>query len=443
MLKYILSGLIFFVAISGDLTLRSGPMLGYSEMREVSIWLQTFDHAKVQIEFWKTENKKNIFKSKIISTNSDESFTAKFILSNLSPGTEYEYRILVNNKKIEKKYPLKFKTQQLWQFRTEPPEINIAFGSCYYVNETEFDRPGTPYGTPSNIFQKIVNEKPDAMLWIGDNVYYRDADWYSNEGMKYRYSHTREQKEIEELISSTNNYAIWDDHDFGRNDDDRSYSMKDDALEIFKLFWPNKKFGVKEADGVFHRFQIADIEFFMLDDRFHRSPNSAPNDSSKTMFGKIQLAWLKDCLLNSAQPFKIIVGGNQMLNKMSSHETFAKYSFEQNDLISFIKKNKIRGVLFLSGDRHHTELICEQDSSFYPLYDYTNSSLTAGLGNPVNEYGNPDRIEGTLVFNKHNFGLLKFSGKRKERKLEMVCIDKEGTKRWSFEISEKDLIPKK
>ena len=32
--------------------LQSGPMLGYSTMREVAIWVQTTDEAQVYFEYW-------------------------------------------------------------------------------------------------------------------------------------------------------------------------------------------------------------------------------------------------------------------------------------------------------------------------------------------------------------------------------------------------------
>jgi len=32
--------------------LKSGPMLGYSEMREVIVWLQTTEKGKIQLNYW-------------------------------------------------------------------------------------------------------------------------------------------------------------------------------------------------------------------------------------------------------------------------------------------------------------------------------------------------------------------------------------------------------
>lgn len=44
---------------------------------------------------------------------------------------------------------------------------------------------------------------------------------------------------------------------------------------------------------------------------------------------------------------------------------------EWNSLMDFIVANKISGVVFLTGDRHFTEVIAYQPAGGYPLYDIT------------------------------------------------------------------------
>ena len=60
------------------------------------------------------------------------------------------------------------------------------------------------------------------MLWLGDNIYTREVDFYSLSGYQKRYTHTRNIKEMQPLLSNTHHYAIWDDHDYGPNNTDRS-----------------------------------------------------------------------------------------------------------------------------------------------------------------------------------------------------------------------------
>src|SRR3989304_10482485 len=116
------------------------------------------------------------------------------------------------------------------------------------------------------------------------------------------------------------------------------------------------------------------------------------------MFGKDQLQWLKDGLVSSIATFRIVANGNQMLNPAIGGETFSNYASEYQELLRFIKEQRIPGVVFLAGDRHLSELIALKDSAFYTLYDYTSSSLTAGLSTFKEE--NPNIVPGTLVIDR-------------------------------------------
>ncbi len=422
-------------------------MVGYGQMTEVLLWVQTAKPASVQYQYWDVAEPTIKRKSIAQRTSEENACVAKTLITGLVPGKKFEYELLIDGKTVTRSYPLRFQTQPLWQWRTDPPEFTVAFGSCAYINDPPWDRPNNTYGGDYGIFAVIARQHPDLMLWIGDNTYLREIDWDTKSGIIHRYAHTRQTPELQSLLGAAHNYATWDDHDYGPNNADRSYHLRSEALETFKLFWANQSYGTDETKGVFSRFTWCDVEFFLLDDRYHRSPNDAPDDALKTMFGKAQLQWLKDALSNSSAPFKIVVNGNQMLNPNGEwYEALPQFSHEYGDLLSYIKTNKISGVIFLSGDRHHTELIQHNDTTFYPLYDFTSSPLTSGLhplrqkdGNPTQEFSNSLRVPGTLVNDRRNFGMLRFRGTRDERKVILETYDVTGALRWSKEVNANDL----
>lgn len=220
-------------------TLASGPMVGYSEFREVMVWTQTTAPAKVQLKYWETGKKEIPLFSEIVTTDKASAFTAHLLADQVQPGKTYNYEILLNGKAVPRDYPLAFQSQTLWQHRTDPPAVKFAVGSCAYMNDPLYDRPGNPYGGDEQIFTSIHKARPEFMVWLGDNVYYREVDWNTTTGMRYRYTHDRALPELQPLLGSTHHYAIWDDHDYGPNDSDRGYHKKKEALEIFKLFWAN------------------------------------------------------------------------------------------------------------------------------------------------------------------------------------------------------------
>ncbi len=422
--------------------LKSGPMVGYGQMTEVMLWVQTTRPAAVQFRYWDAAAPAAKKLSTSVRTTADQAFIAHVLIDGLPPGKKFGYELLIDGKPVKRPYPLRFQTLPLWQWRTDPPDFAAAFGSCLYINEPEWDRPGKPYGSDYEVLATLASKNPDIMLWLGDNTYYREIDWHTAAGLRHRWTHTRSLPELQPILGATHNYSIWDDHDYGPNDADRSYHLKAEALENHKLFWANQQYGTAETPGAFYRFEWADVEFFMLDDRYHRSPNDSPNDDQKTMFGKAQLQWLKDCLASSLATFKIIANGNQVLNPATGGETFYDYRAEYDDLLQFIKTQKISGVVFLSGDRHLTELVALNDPGFYTLYDYTNSSLTAGLSS-FKDTANVHLVPGTLVNDAHNFGILRFSGPRKDRVLSMECWDYTGKLRWTHAVKATELTVKK
>ena len=433
----VLVSLLCANAFSQNEILRSGPMLGYSEMTETVVWLQTRIPAKAQIKYWKQGDTKSVKLSKFIQTNEENDHIARFTISNLEFGIRYEYEVYLNAQKLTFDYSLQFQTQPHWRWRTDPPDFKIALGSCVYINDSLFDRPGKPYGSGFEIFSTITRQKPDLMLWMGDNIYYREPDWLTESAMRYRNAQNRELPELQQLYASTHNYAIWDDHDFGPNDSDRSFRGKDWSFKIFKDYWANNSYGHNDTKGVFGRFEWGDIEFFMLDDRFHRSPNNTPISPEKVMFGEQQMSWLRDSLTSSKATFKIIVGGNQLINPLSPYESWAAFPVEQKKFFDFIRDFKIDGVVFLSGDRHYAELLKRDDLTAYPLYEFTSSSLTAGSSNPAKEETDSIyRVPNTLVTDVKNFGIIEVSGKPKDRKLTLKTIDLAGKELWKHEISE-------
>lgn len=348
-------------------------------------------------------------------------------LHSLKPNTQYWIKI--NDQFELQDDSITFRTQPLWQYRTDPPNLNIAFGSCAYINDPDYDRPGKSYGGSEIIFNSIANKKPDAMIWLGDNVYFREGDWDSEEGMIMRYVHSRKHPRLDSLLRSVPNYAIWDDHDFGPNDSNGSFALKDKSLATFQHFWPNPTKAIDGLNGNTSMVTIGDVDFFFLDNRYNRTAqnlNTTPNlsvDHGAGILGQDQIHWLINALMTSKASFKIICIGGQFLNSEMVYENYANYGREKSYIMDLLQANKINNVVFLSGDRHCGE-ISKWSNGDYTLYDLTSSPLTSGAADMSKEK-NQFRMEGTIVSERH-FAMLKISGSRKERKLSVAYYNNHG-----------------
>ena len=418
-------------------TLQSGPMVGYCEMTEAMIWLQTTSLSVVKIEYFAIDNPTEIFTSDNYSTTKDAGYTYHIILDQLKPSKKYKYTVFIDNKKVVLPYETTFSSKKLWQWRENAPDFSVAFGSCNYVNEPEVDRLGKGYGSEHEIFGAIANKNPDIMIWGGDNMYLRESDWDSKTGIYHRSTHSKSIKEIQPLLAKTQNFAIWDDHDFGSNDSDRSFYNKYITQKAFKDFWANKMYGsdASQNEGTYSTFSWGDAQFFMLDDRFFRSPNDRIT-GDHTMLGTVQFDWLIDALSSSNASFKIIVIGGQVLNSIGDSENYGHYPEEKARLLKEILDNKIKGVLFLTGDRHYAELAKLDRENTYPLYDWTVSPFTSGVAKE--RESNPLKVDGSSFY-VHNFGIVSFSGEKKDRQMKLSLFDKEGKELWNKVILKKDL----
>ncbi len=418
--------------------LSTGPMVGYTTTREAQIWIQTRSEAEVYVEYFTETASTKKWKSGIQKTKQENYFISKILLDTILPGLTYQYAVYINNTKLEFPYKLQFKTPPVWRYQSDPPNFSIATGSGAYINDEPYDRSGKPYGGEYEIFESIASKKPDVMLWLGDNTYLRAEEWNSKTAIAYRYTHTRKTPEMQELLATTSNYAIWDDHDAGPNDCDGSFWNIDNALQIFELFWANPSCGLKNTKGAISYFNYGDADFFLLDNRTHRDADLYQKQE-KTILGNQQLEWLKQALASSEAKFKVIVMGGQFLNSAARFETYANYGFEKerNEIIEFIKQHNIKGIFFLSGDRHFSELSLLKTENNLSMYDLTVSPLTSGPSFSAKEEKNENRVDGTLI-TQRNFAILTFSGKTKDRNIRISIYDVNGKILWEKQIHEND-----
>ena len=107
--------------------------------------------------------------------------------------------------------------------------------------------------------------------------------------------------------------ATWDDHDFGMNDAGADFSQRSASQEEFLRFW-----GIPTSSPRWNRPGVYDskligpkgqqVQVILLDTRYFRSPLRkgaqrriagpyVPDvDTTKTMLGEVQWAWLEEQL---------------------------------------------------------------------------------------------------------------------------------------------------
>jgi alkaline phosphatase D len=431
-------------SLAAELT--AGPMVGATAMRQVKIWLQANGPGKAQIEYWEVAPANTATMamnvspkramSHTVALEADTDFVAQFNVGLIEPGRTYEYRVLIDNKEQKIPQPLRFKSQSFWQWHTDAPDWKMLLGSCSFTNDPTYDRPGRPYGgAPSErrIYDSMAAQKPDLTVWNGDYLYYREADEDSELGMRYRWRYDRGQADHQSLLRTGSHVALWDDHDYGPNDSNSSFRLKGEALALFKRYWANPSFGLPELPGAFTTYRFNDAELFMLDDRYYRDSDKL-QAADKSKIGAAQLRWLKNALLMSVSPIKLIVTGGQVTDDTSAYEGWHNFPEERADFLKFLADHKLNGVILLTGDRHFTQVLKTERQGLYPLYELTCSPTLSGPASGlVVERLNKKMVPGTFVQTR-NFCSLDFSGPKNDRRITLRSFAVNGDKNWEREI---------
>lgn len=413
-------------------------MAGPSTAHTVTLWLQGEGAGQARIDYWVQGKAASAQSSHTVILREGDDFSAQIALSGLVSGTRYEYRVRINGQPVG--VVQRFMTQVLT--KGDAREFKIVMGSCAYINadtDSIMDwRPSwSPYGGDTAIFRSMAEAKPDLTLWLGDNLYYRKSDIEDPKKMAARWRHDRATADLQPLLATGAHAAIWDDHDYGPNNSDRYFAHKAAALTLFKRYWANPSYGLPDAPGIFSSTRYGDVEIFLLDNRWYRDPDQIPM-AGKSQFGARQLAWLKDALARSNAPFKLIAGGSQFLHAGHRYEGWHHFPAEREAFIDWLTAQHIDGVLFLSGDRHATEMLRWGRASTYPLYELTCSPLTSGVRAAGRSDEHTTLVAGTQVA-AHNFCTLTLNGSAGQRQLTLRSHAADGRTLWQREIPQSEL----
>jgi alkaline phosphatase D len=256
-----------------------------------------------------------------------------------------------------------------------PAKFRISVASCFgntYRRVEGVTSPQQEYVVSS--WQLLLDRNPDLQLIIGDNVYADSTD----------YNHMWDSHTLERInngpfgqaIRTIPTYAVWDDHDYGPNDSDGTAAGKEHSLRAFGEVFANPPRKGVGGPGIYTSFGWGGVDFFLLDGRYNRTPNVAPNDDAKRYLGDEQFEWLVDRLKESKAPFKLLVNGSTW-GAARRVDSWNSFDFERRRLWKAIVENDVRGVVFVSGDIHRCDLPLHwpEFEGAYPMPEIISSGI--------------------------------------------------------------------
>lgn len=342
----------------------AGPLTGDVRANQVTLWMYAPIKSKCTFSYRVEGSSKADAKTGELTALSNQAAKVpgqilKSTVVGLSPDTRYQYQVTIDGK-ADPSWKGSFKTAPL---EGTPNAFRMAITSCMHIKRAQ------------RSWNLLLAEQPDLHLTVGDTHY---ADTTDPTIQLQHHVAYRRKKEFANVLRQVPTYAIWDDHDYGPNNSDGTAEGKEFSLAGWKQAWPNPASGTPDTPGAFFKFSRGDVEFFVVDGRYHRSPNELPDNDKKRMLGDAQFEWLLNGLKNSKAKFKIIASGSVLHH--SKVDGWRIFTFSRHRLFDAIKKHKISGVMYIGGDMHQSLVWQhhESDRVGYPMIEIMSSGITNG-----------------------------------------------------------------
>jgi alkaline phosphatase D len=340
-----------------------GPVLGHIDTHRICCFIRPKGEGPVHLIVKDEKGEVVARREGVASAGND--FCVRFEVGDLKPDSSYSGEFTGASDQ-----PLfdgsSFQTRTL-RLPESDPRVVIGMGSC--VSSTSFDE----------LWQQAGKQKIEAFCLLGDTPYIDSNKLAANrEARRVFWGHLPALGSLAKRIPFWN---TWDDHDFGKNDSDGLMPKKEEIRKAFLEYNALASYG-EEDHGIYTSFRFGPLEVWLIDDRwFSQTEASWADPAQKTCIGPVQWQWLQRTLKASTAPFKILCTGMVWYPKGNAEKDhWETYSAEREAIFTFIKQEKIPGVVLVSGDihvsRHHNY---GPDRLGYPLHEWVISPMHASV----------------------------------------------------------------
>ena len=208
------------------------------------------------------------------------------------------------------------------------------------------------------IFDRLAAAEPDVFVWQGDLNYPDTVGPLAQTGTGYAgiWRDFLANPKLSEMLEHTLFAVQRDDHDYGRQDTN-STDLVPWGIHPWEALMESRRY---------YRFRAGPAEFWVLDERRHKSDPSLPDTRKKTLLGSRQRSWLLRTLATSKAPFKVICSPCTLapLSANARDGSWATGFTAERDLVLEHIRHRVGGrTLFITGDTHWT-MVYDRDGLF-------------------------------------------------------------------------------
>jgi len=400
-----------------------GPMLGCIGPEGARVWVRTARPAGVEVKA-EVDGKEKIFGP--VKSTYESDLAAVVPVTGLTPGTATPYKVFVDGKEI----PAPKHAAIMTPLGADAEKTRIAFATCPH-------RWGLGNEEQANM---VLERKPHAILLYGDVAV---QDRKSNFAMhRADYALRDFHPAWQNMVAATPVYVSWDDHDYYANDAwgiprNGSDADRREIRKVFKNSWANSYYGLgDEGGGIFQHTRIGPCDIIMTDNRYFRE-----KEGKHCFLGKEQMEWLKKTLRACKGPFIIMSCGTMWSDYVSNgKDSWGKYDQEgREEIFSLIEKEKIAGVLLISGDRHGARVFRIPRPSGYEFYEFEPASFGGRFGPAATSENWTTQLFG--IASKYAFGEFTFDVSKPDPEVAFKLIGDNGEMIYEITLKRSQLTP--
>lgn len=305
---------------------------------------------------------------------------------------------------------------------------SLRFAICSCMDEDRHE---------PEIWKDLVENSPDMIFFIGDSVYAdRGASSGSGANPTELWKKFCVARSILEIYFSKRLipiFAVWDDHDFGRNDTGSNYPHVEASQKNFLGFFPKNPHycsTLERGPGISSALTLSGQLFLQMDCRSFREKSGSRDRFAH--WGREQEEWALDLIRRHDGPVWIM-NGSQCFPEMPFKESFSG-DHPQNfkAFLGELKRVNSR-VVFVSGDVHFSELSkIEAEALGYVTYEVTSSSVHS-RSVPGVPYIIPNRRREAATAER-NYNLIDSQAQGKGVSFTLRCLSKNGQENYSRKL---------
>ena len=390
-LVVIISAAVTWPAIAcADSAFPQGIASGEVRSTSAVLWTRTTQQTSLTVTVSKDPQFKRGKIQKSVLASEANDFTAKAVITDLSPEQTYFYR-----------WSDGAALSDIGSFRTAPPperKLDVRFAYSGDADGTKVN--GQPVYNNFESLDAARGDDPDFFVYLGDTIYadsvLKQHPDVTLDEFRQSYKVNLDYTALRNLLKSVSTYAIWDDHEIrdnwaGQTVDPTLFANGRKAfLEYMPIDAVELTINCSGRVPLFRVFHWgADVDVIILDERTCRDPDvqskcllplgipdPAPTLPSilriafgfppspppgclnaifrpgRTMLGSLQKAAFKNALQSKAK-FKFVITEIPMQQFYAlPYDRWEGYGSERNELLNFIRDQKIQNVIFLATDAH-------------------------------------------------------------------------------------------